>query len=478
MHMRLAFGKGLFESVFLVFLLFGLRCLGESDGSFERADSALSKCVSAFQKPLNPYDSVAYYDAEGYRRWCSTFTASEPKFGKDLQFKKKSTRMSEREITAACNEVGTCPYMLKNKHISQGSVVQTSCGETVLSNHMEFESRRTAILQRHGETSTKKYKEGRTSNRVETERAAFELARSGVSWLQYNDLRSAVLEAQPVASSHLDTLSAKYKSPNLKRKPGRDYTKAIKHNPLALMPSFYDFVMRHPGITRIVQQYLGNNARLDDAFLQRNFGYMNRTANEQKDAWKASALYHHDTVGHRLKLFVYFSDVGYDSATPVAEGTHRLLYKTGYVGARCQTCTDVTQDNSLSRFDTEFVEGTFNVTRMTGRVGDVFIFDTNAIHRAAAATGALRDRDVMVLEFSDQRLSHNIQANCNANAPTGPLNFSRKRPEGMCLSPDCNEKIGYRKWRVPRSFLFESEKSKPLLLNAETTMVPFDDIQS
>ena len=92
--MRLAFGKGLFESVFLVFLLFGLRCLGESDGSFERADSALSKCVSAFQKPLNPYDSVAYYDAEGYRRWCSSFTASEPKFGKDLQFKKKSTRMS------------------------------------------------------------------------------------------------------------------------------------------------------------------------------------------------------------------------------------------------------------------------------------------------------------------------------------------------------------------------------------------------
>ena len=167
-----------------------------------------------------------------------------------------------------------------------------------------------------------------------------------------------------------------------------------------------------------------------------------------------------------------------DSATPVAEGTHRLLYKTGYVGARCQTCTDVTQDNSLSRFDTEFVEGTFNVTRMTGRVGDVFIFDTNAIHRAAAATGALRDRDVMVLEFSDQRLSHNIQANCNANAPTGPLNFSRKRPEGMCLSPDCDEKIGFRKWRVPRSFLFESEKSKPLLLNAETTMVPFDDLQS
>merc|ERR1712039_39703 len=83
-----------------------------------------------------------------------------------------------------------------------------------------------------------------------------------------------------------------------------------------------------------------------------------------------SGLWHHDGCGSRLKLFVFLQDVNDDRDCPtyVAAGSQNTaFYRYGSLGG--------------VRFVDSYVEKQYPVTKILGRRGGGFIFDTNSVHK-------------------------------------------------------------------------------------------------
>lgn len=121
-------------------------------------------------------------------------------------------------------------------------------------------------------------------------------------------------------------------------------------------------------VRRAVRQYLGAFCTLDHAMI-----------------WVAPATstageWHHDSVGHRLKLFILLRSESAHVGTCVAPFTHRTRHRS-YDSERAAPP------------DTE-------VAPLRLAAGDMFIFDTNSLHRGNYG-GAGRDRIVLQLEFSN-----------------------------------------------------------------------------
>jgi hypothetical protein len=182
----------------------------------------------------------------------------------------------------------------------------------------------------------------------------------------------------------------------------------------ALAPLAMKEVVASKRLHSLCQGYLGDDVQFDDAYFLRTKGRTGISESNSRVNLSASALWHHDTVGHRLKLFIYLSDVSALSATPIARRSHRLFYTAGY-----------TKQLDLSRFSFDWVESNFEVVRMQGRKGDAFIFDTNALHRGAAGRSP-SDRVVLVVEFSKAELTAGTLRTCGSSRPIGPLNVIRK----------------------------------------------------
>lgn len=137
-------------------------------------------------------------------------------------------------------------------------------------------------------------------------------------------------------------------------------------------------LLQNKTIARALARYLRGGVRLD--------GYKaTELRTDDADAYIA-ALWHHDRVGRRIKMFVFVHDVDCDDGHPtrVAKGTNALGYYR-------------TDSFASSRFHDAYVRDTFDIALGCGRRGGGFLFDTHTVHRGTPEGG--RDRLTVIAEF-------------------------------------------------------------------------------
>ncbi len=113
-------------------------------------------------------------------------------------------------------------------------------------------------------------------------------------------------------------------------------------------------------INNICKQYLGNDAAVNHIRVERLEEKLSRN--------DVSGLYHHDMVGHRLKILILLDDV-YENGrcTAYTVGTHKVRWKN--------------YDYDQSRYDSDEIEKKFEIIKFYGKKGDIFLFDTNGLHK-------------------------------------------------------------------------------------------------
>jgi hypothetical protein len=154
---------------------------------------------------------------------------------------------------------------------------------------------------------------------------------------------------------------------------------------------FYDLVLHFPLVAELVQEpmvddvqkYLGKSAKLDSVclFVIKNSGDSGRNS---------SGLWHHDSVGHRLKIFIPLDLKGnHDAPTEYIIGTNQVRHASyaNPVDHRSgkRVCLPESTLKSAKVVRVDFGEG--------------FIFDTNGLHRGSYNTAGVT-RSVVLLQFS------------------------------------------------------------------------------
>jgi hypothetical protein len=96
----------------------------------------------------------------------------------------------------------------------------------------------------------------------------------------------------------------------------------------------------------------------------------------------ASPHWHHDSVGHRIKIFICVNDQTETACTEVVPTTHRRKY----------------WDYNMSKFTDDEVDSK-NSKKLIGKKGDLLIFDTNVLHRGLYDN---TERHIVQFEFSSR----------------------------------------------------------------------------
>ncbi len=146
----------------------------------------------------------------------------------------------------------------------------------------------------------------------------------------------------------------------------------------------YDVLKKFPFLSKplfderiisIIRDYLGPKAVLDYSSGRRFLA-----SGPKSDDW------HHDSVGHRIKIFMCITDQDESTHTQVIPASHLIKYT----------------DYQSTRLDKSEIEEKYGVLKVIGKKNDLIIFDTNIMHR-----GVYSDvpREIVQLEFSDIRKS-------------------------------------------------------------------------
>ena len=87
------------------------------------------------------------------------------------------------------------------------------------------------------------------------------------------------------------------------------------------------------------------------------------------DSNQGSGLYHHDTIGHRLKVYFNFNSVETlsDRPTHYAKSSHINFWPE--------------HNAKTSRFDENYVNNEFKVDKLYSKFNEIVIFDTNGLHK-------------------------------------------------------------------------------------------------
>ena len=147
-------------------------------------------------------------------------------------------------------------------------------------------------------------------------------------------------------------------------------------------PDLSFFIDRN--ITKLIKDYLGNAAKIDAIYL----GVFNTKKLENKKMTNDSGLYHHDSVGHRLKLFIPINEKG------------NIDYPTYYLGGS-NLKEWKSYSNSVkngARISEEIINNWKEVSAIVP-FGGRYIFDTNGIHRGEY-TVSNEFRAILQFEFS------------------------------------------------------------------------------
>lgn len=138
---------------------------------------------------------------------------------------------------------------------------------------------------------------------------------------------------------------------------------------------FLSKLLFDPNIIKIIRGYLGSNAVLDYVSARRFLSSGNKS-----DDW------HHDSVGHRIKIFLCINEQNETTHTKLIPRSHLIKY-SNY------------QKRSLELSE---IENRENIINVIGKKNDLIIFDTNMMHK-----GVYSDfpREIVQFEFSDIRKS-------------------------------------------------------------------------
>jgi hypothetical protein len=130
-----------------------------------------------------------------------------------------------------------------------------------------------------------------------------------------------------------------------------------------------------PKVISIVRDYLGPKAVLDYASGRRFL-----SSGSKSDEW------HHDSVGHRLKIFMCITDQDDTTHTEIVPSSHRIKYS----------------NYRNSKIDIEDVKSRGNIIKVIGKKNDLIIFDTNLLHKGVYSQVP---REIVQFEFTDIRKS-------------------------------------------------------------------------
>jgi len=163
-------------------------------------------------------------------------------------------------------------------------------------------------------------------------------------------------------------------------------------------------------VQEIVFNYLGKNARFDSCSSWR--------ASSFSDNNHGSGLWHHDSVGHRIKGFLFLNDTREVNApyTLFCPGSHLIKHK-GF-------------EYEKTRFSEEYILEHFKIQKLNGGPGDLVLFDTNALHRGGYTKNETH-RDIVQFEFSSQFKSDFISGDIgprNTFFPTSLSNSIHENP--------------------------------------------------
>ena len=160
------------------------------------------------------------------------------------------------------------------------------------------------------------------------------------------------------------------------------------------LPGFlWKALLDSKGLQKMVSDYLGPNARLDDLYVKTVLDGYDSTS----EGW------HDDNVGYRLKLFMVFDTDGQPSGTLVLPADRPNLYRVSW-------------SDELSRmFKKPIKEYRAKQELVTYAAGDCLTFDTNLAHRGDYS-GGKGVRYCAIAEFIDRNKADELKG----RAPCGP----------------------------------------------------------
>lgn len=150
----------------------------------------------------------------------------------------------------------------------------------------------------------------------------------------------------------------------------------VKAKPFGTALDFADILQIFPTASKLLNEdstksiieYLGPNVKVDSAHLS-----VINLSNSTDRIKNPSGIMHHDSCGHRLKLFFPINEEGNKMyPTSYVEGSHNIKWKT-YLN-------EIVDDGR--RIPSEVLEKFPNITdsKKTVTFGSGYIFDTNGIH--------------------------------------------------------------------------------------------------
>ena len=139
-------------------------------------------------------------------------------------------------------------------------------------------------------------------------------------------------------------------------------------------------ILKSKFVNEIIQEYLGKNATLDQIAVVRDI------AGQKSN----SGYWHHDSVGHRIKAFVYLGSTKNTITTEYLVGSHEIDWAS-YMNDKVSNESRVNK-KLINEYRNEIFEAD---------IGDVIFFDTNGIHRGIY-NKSIHYRDTIQIEYSSR----------------------------------------------------------------------------
>jgi hypothetical protein len=165
-------------------------------------------------------------------------------------------------------------------------------------------------------------------------------------------------------------------------------------------------------VEKDIKAYLGEGARIDDIYV--NYFDPNCCLEEPSP----SGSWHHDNVGHRLKMYICLLG---DGKTPT------IILKDSHKSFKPFKLKEAFR--FLGKVDVESFSG--EELALSYKTGDMALFDTNAYHRGHYE-GHFSKRVVLVVEFIDREKSNRLSGLCACgpgSKPDGEVTLSTEALE-------------------------------------------------
>ena len=155
--------------------------------------------------------------------------------------------------------------------------------------------------------------------------------------------------------------------------------------------SLIDKILKNKKIQNVLKFYIGNNVKLD--FIEVGRIQLNQKEKSISENW------HYDTVGKRIKIFIYLNSNKNISTDYILSSNQILKRNFTTKGSRYKNLSILNNNKIFKAYP---------------KIGSIFIFDTNGIHRGNYRNDKKNNlneyRDMIQLEFSDKNKSNKLQS--------------------------------------------------------------------